>query len=207
MTRQTIIAIDFDGTLFRDAWPSVGAPIWENIQRAKKAKEEGSFLILWTCRTGDKLDEAVEACRKVGLEFDAVNDNHPDITALYGPGWQKVMADEYWDDRAVHTSVCTARRERILREAVTLFGTERQVDKAIEEMGELICAMMHFRQALRYGRGNRTAALANLREEMADVQITLDQMKVIFGDPDEEESAKLKDLERKIENVKEGKSC
>ena len=201
--RQNIIAVDFDGTLFRDGWPGIGEPIWPNIQRAKKAKEDGAFLILWTCRTGEKLDDAIEACYKVGLKFDAINDNHPDIVALYGRGGKKITADEYWDDHAVYTSAFTAKREHILRSALLQFGCDRQVDKAIEEMGELTVALLRYRQALRYGRGKRNDALVNLLEEMADVQIMLDQMKLAFGDTDEAEDTKLKALERKIEQEQE----
>lgn len=204
MSRQNIIAVDFDGTLFRDAWPGIGEPIWENIQRAKRAKEGGAFLILWTCRHGEKLEEAIVACRKVGLDFDAVNDNHPDITALFGAGGKKITADEYWDDHAVHTSAHTAKRERILHEALTQFGYDRQVDKAIEEMTELTTALIRHRQAMRYGRGNKNDALVNILEEMADVQITLDQMKLAFGDTAEVEAVKLKALEHKIQREKEG---
>lgn len=202
--RQLIIAVDFDGTLFRDAWPGIGVPIWENIQRAKRAKEDGAFLILWTCRHGEKLREAAEACRKVGLEFDAVNENHPDIVALYGEGGPKICADEYWDDKAVNRSERTTKRERVLHEALVQFGYDRQVDKAIEEMSELTQALLRQRQAMRYGRGNKNDALVNVLEEMADVQIMLDQMKLAFGDTAEVEEVKLRALEHKIQREKEG---
>lgn len=203
MSRQKIIAVDFDGTLFRDAWPSIGEPIWGNIGRAKQAKADGAFLILWTCRNGEKLDEAVAACHGVGLEFDAVNDNRPDINALYGPGWQKVMADEYWDDKAVNASERTVKRTYTLQSALYQFGLERQVDKAIEEMSELTTALLNLRQADRYGRGRREDALVNVLEEMADVQIMLDQMKLAFGETDGVEEVKLKALDHKIKMEQE----
>ena len=60
-----------------------------------------SVLILWTCRVGERLEEAVAACAEWGLVFDAVNDNLPERIATYGANPRKVNADEYWDDRAV----------------------------------------------------------------------------------------------------------
>ena len=95
-----IIAIDFDGTLCEDRWPEIGPPIAEVIVEAKLRKKQGDALILWTCRCGEKLDEAVAWCRRFGLEFDAVNENLPERIAVYGSESRKISADEYWDDRA-----------------------------------------------------------------------------------------------------------
>lgn len=96
-----IIAIDFDGTLCTEAYPAIGEPIQATIQRAKQAKEKGAKLILWTCREGPLLDEAVEWCRERGLKFDAVNDNLEIAKAHYGNNPRKVGYDELWDDRAL----------------------------------------------------------------------------------------------------------
>lgn len=95
------IAIDFDGCLFEAAWPSIGAPNLDVIQAARWEKENGAALILWTCRSGRPLEEAIAACRQYGLEFDAVNANLPERLQAYGVDCRKVEADEYWDDRAV----------------------------------------------------------------------------------------------------------
>lgn len=100
-----IIAIDFDNTLFKTKWPNILEPIWEVIERAKEEQRNGAKLILWTCRCGKYLDEAVEACRLVGLIFDAVNKNLPEsIEEFDGTDSRKVFAHEYWDDLAVNPS-------------------------------------------------------------------------------------------------------
>lgn len=108
-----IIAIDFDDTLFEyvPAPPgtddysgrpdSVGAPIWRNINVAKREQKAGNKLILWTCREGAALELALSACRNVGLVFDAVNENVPETLSPLWPNCRKVKADEYWDDKAV----------------------------------------------------------------------------------------------------------
>lgn len=54
------IAIDFDGCLCSYAFPEIGAPHWDVISRAKKEQQMGAGLILWTCREGDLLQEAID---------------------------------------------------------------------------------------------------------------------------------------------------
>lgn len=95
------IAIDFDGCLFEDKWPEIGAPNMEVIKAAIREKENGAGLILWSCRIGEELNRAIEICRSYGLEFDAVNQNLPERIEAYGVDCRKVNADEYWDDRSV----------------------------------------------------------------------------------------------------------
>lgn len=96
-----VIAIDFDGTLCERAWPGIGRPRADIVLRAKQARQGGAKLILWTCREGELLEEALRWCEALGLRFDAVNENLPERTALYGNDCRKVDADEYWDDKAV----------------------------------------------------------------------------------------------------------
>ncbi|MGQ9847377.1 MAG: BT0820 family HAD-type phosphatase, partial [Bacteroidales bacterium] len=55
-------------------------------------------IILWTYRTGKELDEAVEFCRKHGLEFYAVNNNYPEEKPSDGLP-RKINADVYIDDK------------------------------------------------------------------------------------------------------------
>ena len=98
-----IIAIDFDNTLFKTKWPDILEPIWEVIERAKEEQRNGAKLILWTCRCGEYLDEAVVACRLVGLIFDAVNENLPESIEMFdGTNSRKVFANEYWDDLSLN---------------------------------------------------------------------------------------------------------
>lgn len=94
------IAIDFDGCLCTDAHPAIGEPNWPVIYRAKAEQRSGAGLILWTCREGDLLQEAVTACEGWGLTFDAVNESLPDWIEAYGNRPRKVGATEYWDDKA-----------------------------------------------------------------------------------------------------------
>lgn len=62
----------------------------------------------------------------------------------------------------------------VFKRAVDVFGERNQIDQCIEECAELI-------QALNKYKRNRNA-LANVYEEIADVQIMLAQMRYIFGE-------------------------
>ena len=42
---------------------------------------------------------SVEWCREQNLEFDAVNDNLPEIIEYYGHNSRKILCDYYIDDR------------------------------------------------------------------------------------------------------------
>ena len=94
-----IIAIDFDGTLVKNKFPEIGEINPHVWGAALRAKAEGIKIILWTSRTGDVLDKAVQFCINHGLTFDAINDNIPEVKAL---GWnaRKVFATLYIDDRS-----------------------------------------------------------------------------------------------------------
>jgi len=97
-----IFAVDFDGTLSFGKWPETGKPNRDLFDYLIQQKTEGARIILFTCRTRDRLTEAVEYCRKYGLEFDAVNENLPELIELYGEDTRKIEADVYIDDKAVN---------------------------------------------------------------------------------------------------------
>lgn len=94
------IAVDFDGTLCENKWPEIGEPNHEVINYVKEQRVQGAKIILWTCRDGQHLENAVNWCTEQGLIFDAVNDNIPEAIEQYGGNVRKVSADEYIDDKA-----------------------------------------------------------------------------------------------------------
>ena len=96
-----IIAVDFDGTLCVNQWPAIGAPRAAVIAWVKARKQGGDKLILWTNREAERLEEAVAWCREQGIEFEAVNENLPNIVELFGGDCRKVYADVYLDDKAM----------------------------------------------------------------------------------------------------------
>lgn len=95
------IAVDFDGTLCEECFPKIGTENGQLILTLKRMKDEGHKLILWTCRAGEQLQDALDWCRFRGLEFDAVNENLPEHIAKYGGDTRKAFADVYIDDKSV----------------------------------------------------------------------------------------------------------
>ena len=99
LVNKIIIAVDFDGTLCENIFPKMGEPNMKLIEALRIMKRAGHTLILWTCREGEDLDDAVAWCKRRDLIFDYVNTDDPDIP--WTPG-RKIVADIYIDDRA-HT--------------------------------------------------------------------------------------------------------
>ena len=99
--RSWVIAVDFDGCLCCHRWPEIGKANTEAIMELRRRVAQGDRIILWTCREGELLDQAVAWCSDHGLVFDAVNENLPESIAAFGNDCRKVSADEYWDDRAI----------------------------------------------------------------------------------------------------------
>lgn len=94
-----VIAVDFDGTIVEHKYPKIGKEIPFAIATLKRLQAEHHLLILWTVRKGRLLEDAVEFCRERGLEFYAVNANHPDEQpAALSTSCRKVRADMYIDD-------------------------------------------------------------------------------------------------------------
>jgi hydroxymethylpyrimidine pyrophosphatase-like HAD family hydrolase len=97
---KLIIAIDFDGTIVEDAYPKVGKPRIFAFETLKRLQDEGHRLILWTYRSGKKLDEAVKFCEDNGIVFYAVNKSFPEEKFDYSKS-RKIYADIYIDDRNI----------------------------------------------------------------------------------------------------------
>jgi hydroxymethylpyrimidine pyrophosphatase-like HAD family hydrolase len=94
------IAVDFDGTIVEHEYPAIGKEKLFAFQTLKELEKLGARLILWTFRSGKELDEAVEYCRKNGIEFYAVNKNYPE-EVFDETISRKIDADIYIDDRNI----------------------------------------------------------------------------------------------------------
>lgn len=99
--RETLtIAVDFDGTIVEDEYPSIGRPIIFAFETLKKLQDEGHRLILWTYRKGRALEEAVKFCEENAIVFYAVNRSFPEeeFDSTYS---RKIHADIFIDDRNI----------------------------------------------------------------------------------------------------------
>ena len=96
------------------------------------------------------------------------------------------------------------RQERInkLKPIINACGEKAQIIQAIEELSELQKALCKYLKAAMIENKE------NITEEMADVQIMIDQLKVIFNNDDDVQKVEVKKIERTykrldIENHKE----
>ena len=96
-----IIAVDFDGTLCRGTYPDIDGPQPYAAEVMKKLKADGHYLILWTCRRGERLEAALNWLLDQGIPFDRINAHNPQNLALYGDDTRKVYAHCYIDDKNV----------------------------------------------------------------------------------------------------------
>lgn len=104
---KIVIAVDFDGTLCHSRYPEVNTLDMRAIQILRLFQANGGRLILWTCRHGKPLENAIAACNSWGLKFVAVNAGDPELLQQ----WEqrsgekehspKVFADMYIDDKAM----------------------------------------------------------------------------------------------------------
>lgn len=90
-------------------------------------------------------------------------------------------------------------KESIYRAAISVWGKDAQENQAIEEMAELIQAINKMR------RQPSPEHLDDLKEELADVQIMLDQLRLIHRVSDGElqfyEAQKLQRLQKRLEHL------
>lgn len=83
--------------------------------------------------------------------------------------------------------------KEILEKAINKYGWQHQVDVAIEEMAELIQALLH----------DRRHRPSNIAEEIADVEIMCLQLEMIFECREEVKFYVNKKLERLKERLAE----
>ena len=139
-----IVAVDFDGTLCENCFPDCGKEIKVNyklkngeiisvtlIDILRFLQVNGHQLILFTCRQGEALINAVKWCKERHLEFDAVNDDVEATYLWYAPTEQdkanlsakrKIFAHVYIDDRNLGVS-------KVFKNGITLD------DELISELG------------------------------------------------------------------------
>lgn len=95
-----IIAIDFDGTIVNDAYPAIGAPMVGVKKALDEFREDGHYIIVWTCRADIPLLNAVNWLLEHDIPFDRVNAQQPEhLNKFGGSDTRKLYADVYIDDR------------------------------------------------------------------------------------------------------------
>lgn len=97
-----IIAVDFDGTIVDNKYPEIGDERIFATDTLKQLIDDHNQLILWTCREGKLLDDAVNWCKERGVEFWAINKDYPEEDTEKNLHFsRKIKADLFIDDRMV----------------------------------------------------------------------------------------------------------
>lgn len=94
------IAVDFDGTIVEHNYPQIGKEQLFAFQTLRQFEKMGARLILWTFRSGKELEEAVEFCKKNGIEFYAINKSYPE-EVFDETISRKIDADIFIDDKNI----------------------------------------------------------------------------------------------------------
>ena len=93
-----VIAIDFDGTCVEHEYPSVGMDVEGAVETLRALTNKGHRLILFTMRSGEKLEKAIKWFKDRNVELWAVNEHPEQKQWTESP---KVFADVYIDDAAL----------------------------------------------------------------------------------------------------------
>lgn len=83
----------------------------------------------------------------------------------------------------------------VYEEAIKMWGINAQVDMAIEEMSELAKALIKYRRSATEQR------IADIVEEIVDVEIMLEQLKIIYCDEYNYNLKKKEKLDRLVKRL------
>ena len=89
----------------------------------------------------------------------------------------------------------------VLEKAVKTYGCMHQTIKAAEELSELLVALNKWLGTSENENIAKFRARYNIREECADVEIMLSQLKIIFGDWSDWKHYKMDRLEERINAI------
>jgi hypothetical protein len=98
MSQDKIVCVDFDGTCVMHEYPRIGKEIPSAVDVLKRLNENRVKLILWTIRSGEYLEEAVNWFKEREIELWAVNENPQQKFWSQSP---KAYAPVYIDDAAL----------------------------------------------------------------------------------------------------------
>lgn len=115
------ILVDYDDTL--KPYNTASIELCEDvINTLKEAQEYGASVVLWTCRSGERLQNAIDYCKSVGLEFADVNPTEPFL-----PGYsQKAYGNIVLDDKAGLEQALTTLKLALNKYKKFLYETNKE---------------------------------------------------------------------------------
>ena len=97
---KLVIGVDFDGTVVKSKYPKIGRFKFGAKFVIRWLYQRGHTLILWTCREGTLLHEAIWVCLMNGISFHYHNKNATKRIKRYGGDCRKLSCDILVDDMA-----------------------------------------------------------------------------------------------------------
>jgi hydroxymethylpyrimidine pyrophosphatase-like HAD family hydrolase len=94
--KPRIIAVDFDGTIVEHRFPKIGKLRSEIVEMMKQEKENGTIIIIWTCRKGIFESRMKKFLDENDIPYDYINENYPGLDFITS---RKIYADCYIDDK------------------------------------------------------------------------------------------------------------
>ena len=101
---RKIIAVDFDGTIVEDEWPEIGKTKHRVVEQMIKEKENDTYIIIWTCRSGEEIQEMQDWLEEQCIPYDRINANAPWILEKWKRDNRKIFAHKYIDDKAINVN-------------------------------------------------------------------------------------------------------
>ncbi len=101
------------------------------------------------------------------------------------------------------------KRFQFFRDALEFYGEENEIKMALEEMSELMKELLKYIRVSEYslsndGKNRIELAKQNIKEELADIYCTVDQLKIMFGSKEIDEIINQK-IERGYERLNKNK--
>jgi hypothetical protein len=113
-----VVAVDFDGTIVRHAYPKIGEPVPLAVEGLQMFQQKGWKIILHTMRGGDYLQAAVNYLENAGIELYGLNENP---TQKHWTESTKCYAPLYIDDAAIGCPLIYPPGERAFVDWMAIF--------------------------------------------------------------------------------------
>lgn len=94
----TVIGVDFDGTVVLHEYPLVGPNVEGAVEVLKKLIANKHKIILWTMRSGEQLQDAIDWYAKHEIPLYGINQNPDQVSWTMSP---KAYANIYIDDASI----------------------------------------------------------------------------------------------------------
>jgi hypothetical protein len=130
--KKFILGVDFDGTIIENETDYVPRTLMSNVKEVLDwAHKKNCFIILWTCRSGKGLQQAVNFLKQKEIPFDAVNKNYPDLGIETS---NKIFASYYIDDRSFEINWLDIKKIIAKKMIEQLADEIQELAKELEEM-------------------------------------------------------------------------